>query len=109
MNQYKRGKDTFSIVRNITRAHPEWNARQIYDLYKILIGDTNKSVTLNAIQKQLEKIKEVTETDSYKELKYPLANGPTTKKEYNLSPEALFQNRSSSKFLCDHHPASSFG
>jgi len=54
MKNNKRQKDTRSLVKDIFIAHPEWNARQIYDRYLILIGDTNKAVTLNAVQKHVE-------------------------------------------------------
>jgi hypothetical protein len=55
----KRLKDTKSIVRDIFMEHQDWNARQIYDRYLALIGDTNKAVTLNAIQKHIEELKEI--------------------------------------------------
>jgi len=58
MNNGKRFKDTKTLVREIFEAHPEWNARQIYDRYLILIGDpAKKAVTLNAIQKHVEDLK----------------------------------------------------
>ena len=59
MNQNKRAKDTGSLVRDIFIEHPDWNARQIYDRYLILIGDANMAVTLNAVQKHVEKAKAI--------------------------------------------------
>jgi len=57
MNNHKRQKGTRELVRDIFIAHPEWNARQIYDRYLILLGDANNAVTLNAVQKHVEEFK----------------------------------------------------
>jgi hypothetical protein len=57
MNNNKRLKDTGTLVREIFIERPDWNARQIYDRYLILIGDTNKAVTLNAVQKQVQRLR----------------------------------------------------
>lgn len=57
MNNYKRLKDTEALVREIFLSHPDWNARQIYDRYLILVGDTNKAVTLNAVQKHVHVVR----------------------------------------------------
>lgn len=54
MTKQKRLKGTREFVRDIFLSHPDWNARQIYDRYLILIGDTSMAVTLNAVQKHVE-------------------------------------------------------
>ncbi len=62
MNNLKRLKGTATLVREIFSEHPDWNARQIYDRYLILIGDTNNAVTLNAVQKQVQVLKKRNQT-----------------------------------------------
>lgn len=57
MTLRKRPKNTKEIVRKIFSDHPNWNAREIYDQYVIEVGGSQKAVTLNAVQKQIEKIK----------------------------------------------------
>jgi hypothetical protein len=57
MNKNKRLKNTGTLVSEIFAAHPEWNASQVYQRYLVLIGDTSQAVTLNAIQKHLEKLR----------------------------------------------------
>ena len=54
VTKQKRLKGTREFVRDIFLRHPDWNARQIYDRYLILIGDTSMAVTLNAVQKHVE-------------------------------------------------------
>jgi hypothetical protein len=54
----KRPESTAEIVRFLYASFPRWNAKQIYDLYCIFVGGSQNAVTLNAIQKQLEHIKE---------------------------------------------------
>ncbi|MFC1847668.1 hypothetical protein ACFLW5_02515 [Chloroflexota bacterium] len=56
MNNHKRLKDTRTLVAEIFFTHPDWNARQIYDRYLLLV-DPKNAVTLNAIQKHVEKLK----------------------------------------------------
>lgn len=58
MNSNKRLKDTKNLVMEIHRQNMDWNARQIYERYLILIGDASKAVTLNAVQKHLEAFKD---------------------------------------------------
>ena len=55
MNNRQRLKGTGVLISEIFSAHPEWNATKVYQRYLILIGDTTKAVTLNAVQKHLEK------------------------------------------------------
>ncbi|HEX76205.1 MAG TPA: hypothetical protein G4O12_06440 [Dehalococcoidia bacterium] len=55
----KRRKDTRTLIKEIFIEHPDWNARQIYDRYLILIGDANNAVTLNAVQKHIEYLKDI--------------------------------------------------
>lgn len=57
MNQHKRLKGTKALVKDIFIEHPDWNAKQIYDRYLILIADPQKAVTLNAVQKHIEEFK----------------------------------------------------
>lgn len=57
MNQHKRLKGTKALVKDIFIEHPDWNAKQIYDRYLILIADPQKAVTLNAVQKHVEEFK----------------------------------------------------
>ena len=75
MNNKKRLKDTGSIVRDIFSVHPDWNARQIYDRYLMVIGDVNKAVTLNSIQKHVQAIKERYDKD--KDLPWSLDKTPS--------------------------------
>lgn len=67
MNNIKRLKDTKTLVREIFSEHQDWNAKKIYDRYLILIGDTNKAVTLNAVQKHVEDLKEIVKRPDYQE------------------------------------------
>ena len=57
MDNHKRLKDTGTLVRDIFVAHPDWNARQIYDRYLVLVGDPKNAVTLNAVQKHVQEFK----------------------------------------------------
>ncbi len=57
MNDGKRQKGTRELIEDIFEVHPDWNASQIHERYLILLGDANKAVGLNAIQKHLEEIK----------------------------------------------------
>ena len=57
MNNRQRLKGTGVLISEIFSAHPEWNATKVYQRYLILIGDTTKAVTLNAVQKHLEKLR----------------------------------------------------
>jgi hypothetical protein len=51
-------KGTKELVEDIFKEHPEWNATQVYDRYKILLGDaTNNARGLSVIQKHLAKLK----------------------------------------------------
>ncbi len=87
MYNNKRQKDTRTLVREIFIEHPDWNARQIYDRYLVLIGDTNKAVTLNAVQKHVQELKEFSSTDEYKKLESPWHMG--TLDGCHLPPEAI--------------------
>jgi hypothetical protein len=58
MTTRKRPESTAEIVRFLYATFPRWNAKQIHDLYCIFVGGSNNAVGLNAIQKQLEDIKE---------------------------------------------------
>jgi len=57
VTKQKRLKGTREFVRDIFLGHPDWNARQIYDRYLMLIGDTSMAVTLNAVQKHVETLR----------------------------------------------------
>lgn len=87
MNLNKRTKGTGEIVRDIFIHHPDWNARQIYDRYLILIGDVNKAVTLNSIQKHVQELKEINNSLEVQNLEAPWHTGTLVK--YPLSAEAL--------------------
>lgn len=87
MNQNKRPKDTKTLVRDIFAEHPDWNARQIYDRYLILIGDPNKAVTLNAIQKHVEDLKEIAHTKEFQDLESPWHIG--LMEQYKIPPDAI--------------------
>ncbi len=53
----KRLKGTKEFITEIFAAHPGWNARQVHERYKILIGDGNSGVTLNSVQKILQPLR----------------------------------------------------
>ncbi len=87
MYNNKRQKDTQIIVTEIFIEHPDWNAKQVYDRYCFLIGDINKAVTLNAVQKHVQKLK-----DKNKEItKFGLDNSwhMGLLDQYHFSPEAI--------------------
>ncbi|MBI4303501.1 MAG: hypothetical protein HY665_04090 [Chloroflexi bacterium] len=64
----KRQKDTRTLVKEIFQAHPDWNARQVYDRYLLVIGDPKKAVTLNAVQKHVEVIRAIIQDESFQKL-----------------------------------------
>lgn len=82
----KRIKGTKDYVEDILKEHPEWNASQVYDRYKLLIGDINKAVGLSAVQKQVESIRPVLAQMKMKGLHIPWSLGAGAK--HNISPEA---------------------
>jgi hypothetical protein len=57
MDKENQSKSTRELVETIFCEHPDWNGREIYEHYLTLIGDTQKAVTLNAVQKQVEKLR----------------------------------------------------
>jgi hypothetical protein len=87
MNRNKRVRGTKEIVVDILLEHPDWNARQVYDRYKLLLGDSRKVVTLSAIQKQIENINPILETAK----KEGLDNvwSMNTLKEHPLPPDVI--------------------
>lgn len=87
MNNHKRSKDTRTIVREIWLEHSEWNAREIYDRYLILIGDPNKAVTLNAVQKHVQFLNVNADRISKTGLDDPWHMGLLEK--YQFPPEAV--------------------
>lgn len=90
MNSNKRLKDTKTIVREIFEAHSDWNAKQIYDRYLILIGDTNKAVTLNAVQKHVEEFKDIANRPEYQDLERLWQLGTIVDyPQYHIPPEAI--------------------
>jgi hypothetical protein len=50
-------KGTRELVEDIFKEHPDWNASQVWDRYKLSLGNPNNARGLSAIQKHLEKIK----------------------------------------------------
>lgn len=61
MNNSKRQRGTRSLIMDILKDHPDWNAKQIHDRYLIVIGDTRQAVTLNAVQKHLQELRPLLE------------------------------------------------
>lgn len=55
----KRLKGTRELVIDILSDHPDWNARQVHDRYRILINDPLMAVGLSAIQKQIEVLRPI--------------------------------------------------
>jgi hypothetical protein len=53
----KKLQNTRQLIKNILIAHPSWNATEIYNLYVSQVGDPDKAVRLNAVQKQIQKLK----------------------------------------------------
>lgn len=59
MVKQKRAKGTREFIIEILAKHPEWNARQVYNRYLILIGDPQNAITLNAVQKCIQSLKPI--------------------------------------------------
>lgn len=85
----KRLKDTATLIREIFLEHPEWNARQIYDRYLILVGDANNAVTLNAVQKHVQVLKERYQKIQDTGLDAPWHLGTMLSSKRHISPEAI--------------------
>jgi len=85
MYKNKRLKSTKTLVIEIFQAHPDWNGKQVYDRYLEMIEDPKQFRTLNAIQKQLEKIKPIMEQIADLDKKWHLG----TLKEHNIPAEAV--------------------
>lgn len=83
----KRVRGTKEIIVDILLEHPEWNARQVYDRYILLLGDSKKAVTLSAIQKQIEKINPKLEIVKEEGLDNIWSMG--TLKEHPLPPDVI--------------------
>lgn len=86
MYRNKRMRGTKEIVTDIFSEHPEWNARQVYDRYLLLV-DSKKAVTLNAVQKQLERIKPTASALLKEGLKQPWHMGTLIK--HPLPPDVI--------------------
>lgn len=50
----QRRKTTEEIVKDIFIEHPDWTGPQIYDRYKIIIGNPDIAVTQNAVEKHVK-------------------------------------------------------
>lgn len=86
MNNHKRPNNTGTLVQEIFAAHPDWNAKRIYDRYVSMLGDANMAVTLNAVQKHVEGFKRLYE-EKQRKVDIPWHLG--TLKDYPLQVDAI--------------------
>lgn len=88
MNNNKRPKGTRELVIDIFAEHPEWNATQVHERYKILIGDPTRAVGLSSIQKYLEEMKPPYNEDKKEGLEEHWHIGIMAK-NYNIPADAV--------------------
>jgi hypothetical protein len=50
-------KGTRELVEDIFKEHPDWNATQVYDRYKLSLSDPKTARGLSVVQKHLEKLR----------------------------------------------------
>jgi len=81
----KRLKGTRELVIDILSAHPDWNARQVHDRYRILINDPLRAVGLSAIQKHIEELRPIINKLKEEGLDDPWSLSLSIK--HNISPE----------------------
>ena len=87
MYKNKRLKGTKELVRDILNIHPDWNAKQVYDRYLIVVGHPNKAVTLNAIQKHCKSLRGPNQTVESKGYDKPWQLGSLN--DCPLPPESI--------------------
>jgi len=82
----KRIKGTRELIIDILVEHPDWNARQVHDRYRLIINDPQKVVGLSAVQKHIEELRPLLNKLREHGLEEPWNLSLSIK--HNISPEA---------------------